>query len=76
MGCVLGLLYAVTGSLLAPIALHAVYDALWSAGPLLDTPLAYPLADLLRIPLHLAGLGLVAAWAGGAAPEKSDQSAL
>lgn len=72
MGCVLGLLYAVTGSLLAPIALHVVYDALWSAGPLLDTPLADP----LRIPLHLAGLGLVAAWAGGAAPEKSDQSAL
>jgi len=57
MGCVLGLLYQATGTLLAPIALHAIYDALWSLGPIV-----MPLPDIFRIPLHLLGLVLIVSW--------------
>lgn len=59
MGYVLGLLYCSTGSLLAPIALHAVYDAMWSVGPILT----HPLPDLFRIPFHVLGAILVFGWA-------------
>lgn len=58
IGCILGLIYRATGTLLAPIALHAAYDALWSFGPLL-TP---PPSDYYRIPFHLLGLALVLVW--------------
>jgi membrane protease YdiL (CAAX protease family) len=58
MGCVLGVMYSVTGSLLAPIALHAAYDAMWSLGPIV----AHPPPDILRIPFHLLGAALVLTW--------------
>jgi len=58
MGCVFGLIYGKNGSLMIPIVLHAAYDAAWSLGPLITTPLG----DGWRIPFFLSGLGLVAAW--------------
>jgi len=54
IGCVLGLIYRATGTLLAPIALHAAYDAMWSLGPIIT-----PLPDIARIPFHLLGATLV-----------------
>jgi membrane protease YdiL (CAAX protease family) len=59
MALLLGLLYEATGSLVAPMLVHVLYDALWSLGPLLA---AVP-QDGWRIALHLAGLALVAYWA-------------
>jgi membrane protease YdiL (CAAX protease family) len=58
MGCVMGILYKATGTLIAPIVMHGVYDAMWSFGPIL----AYPLPDIFRIPFHLLGAILVFAW--------------
>jgi membrane protease YdiL (CAAX protease family) len=40
MSLVLGLIYARTGSFVAVVALHAVYDAIWCFGPFLSTPLS------------------------------------
>jgi membrane protease YdiL (CAAX protease family) len=57
-GCLMGLIYRTTGRLLIPISLHAVYDALWSLGPLV-TP---PPSDYYRIPFQLVALYLVLIW--------------
>lgn len=57
MGCVLGLIYYATGTLFAPIALHASYDAMWSVGPIIQ-----PTSDLYRIPFDLLGAALILAW--------------
>ncbi len=59
MGCVMGILYKATGTLIAPIVMHGMYDAMWSIGPIL----AYPPPDIFRIPFHLLGAILVFAWA-------------
>lgn len=59
MGFALGLLYRATGTLIAPIGLHALYDAMWSIGPVVQNPLP----DVLRIPFHLLGAALVLLWA-------------
>jgi membrane protease YdiL (CAAX protease family) len=57
-GCILGLLYSATGSLMLVIAIHAVNDAIWSFTPLVTTPLPRPLGSLLLI----SGAGLVLVW--------------
>jgi membrane protease YdiL (CAAX protease family) len=58
MSLVLGLIYARSGSLLAVIALHSVYDAAWFFGPYLDPPLA----DAWRIGFLLTALVCVFLW--------------
>lgn len=58
MGCVLGLIYFRSGSILAAIALHATYDAAWSAGPLIQDRLN----DLWRIAFYLVGAMLIGVW--------------
>ena len=58
-GCILGLLYARTGSLGLVVGLHAVNDAIWSFTPLLSSPLPRPLGSTLL----LAALGLCVMWA-------------
>jgi membrane protease YdiL (CAAX protease family) len=40
MSLVLGLIYVNTGSYVAVVALHSVYDAIWCFGPFLSAPLA------------------------------------
>ena len=40
MSLVLGLIYVKTGSYVAVVSLHAVYDAIWCFGPFLSAPLA------------------------------------
>jgi membrane protease YdiL (CAAX protease family) len=58
MSLVLGLIYARSGSLLAVIALHSVYDGAWFFGPYLDPPLA----DAWRPAFLLSALVLVFLW--------------
>ncbi len=48
-GCILGLLYAATGSLMLAIAIHALNDAVWSFTPILTSPLPRPLGSVLLI---------------------------
>jgi membrane protease YdiL (CAAX protease family) len=38
-GCILGFIYASSGSLMLVIVLHAIYDAIWSLTPVLTSPL-------------------------------------
>jgi membrane protease YdiL (CAAX protease family) len=38
VGCIFGLMYSITGSLLFVIALHAIDDALWAFSPFLTPP--------------------------------------
>lgn len=59
MGCVLGLMYGATGTLWAPIALHAAYDSMWSLGPII----ANPPPDVFRIPFFAFGGALLLYWA-------------
>jgi len=40
MSLVLGLIYVKTGSYVAVVAFHAVYDAIWCFGPFVREPLA------------------------------------
>jgi membrane protease YdiL (CAAX protease family) len=58
-GCILGLMYATSGSLMLVIAVHAVNDAIWSFTPLLSSPLPRPIGSALLI----AALGLCVMWA-------------
>ena len=58
MSVVLGLIYARSGSLLAVIALHSVYDGVWFFGPYLEPPLA----DAWRPAFLLTALVLVLLW--------------
>jgi membrane protease YdiL (CAAX protease family) len=46
-GCILGLLYAATGSLTLVVAVHAVNDAIWSFTPILASPLPRPLGSAI-----------------------------
>lgn len=57
-GCILGLLYSATGSLMLVIVIHAVNDAIWSFTPLLATPMPRPLGTLLLI----SSASLILAW--------------
>jgi membrane protease YdiL (CAAX protease family) len=71
MSLVLGLIYARSGSLLAVIALHSVYDGVWFFGPYLNPPLA----DAWRPAFLLAALVLVFLWLwriGQAEPARYD----
>jgi membrane protease YdiL (CAAX protease family) len=58
-GCLLGLVYALSGSMLLVIGLHAVTDAIWSFTPILESPLPRPLGSVLL----LTALGFCAMWA-------------
>ena len=55
MSLVLGLIYVKTGSFVAVVALHSVYDAIWCFGPFLSTPLS----DTWRPAFLLAALMFV-----------------
>lgn len=55
MSLVLGLIYVKTGSLIAVVALHSAYDAVWFFGPYLDMPLP----DTWRPAFLLTALALV-----------------
>lgn len=41
ISCVLGLVYAATRSIWLATTIHATYDAIWSATPVLSTPLSW-----------------------------------
>jgi membrane protease YdiL (CAAX protease family) len=58
ISCMLGLIYAATRSIWLVVVLHVVYDALWSATPVLAVPLAYHWGALLL----LAALVLTWLW--------------
>lgn len=60
MGCVQGLIYSRSGSILAVITLHAVYDAPFAFSPFLADPLAAPWG----IPLQFGGLVILWVWSG------------
>ena len=55
MSLVLGLIYVKSGSLIAVVALHSAYDAVWCFGPFLSMPLP----DIWRPAFFLAALVLV-----------------
>lgn len=48
-GCILGLLYAATGSMALVVGLHAVNDAIWSFTPLMATPLPRPMGSAILL---------------------------
>jgi membrane protease YdiL (CAAX protease family) len=58
ISCMFGLIYAATRSIWLLVALHALYDALWSATPMLAAPLAYHWGALLL----LVALALTWSW--------------
>ena len=58
VGCLVGLLYRVSGSLWLAIAVHALYDAIWCFTPLLDPPLGWGWGAGLQ----LLALALVLGW--------------
>jgi hypothetical protein len=49
ISCILGLIYAATQSILLVVALHALYDASWSATPVLPSPLVWHWGSLLLL---------------------------
>jgi len=49
ISCMLGLIFAATQSIWLVVVLHAVYDAIWSATPVLAVPLAYHWGALLLL---------------------------
>ena len=57
-GCLLALLYDGTGSLVAVIALHTVWDILYSFGPLLSAPWPF----VTGLALDVIALYLLALW--------------
>lgn len=62
---VLGLVYAATRSIWVVVAIHAAYDAAWSATPVLSTPLAWHWGALLL----LVALLLTWSWAREMGPD-------
>ncbi|MDX6771053.1 MAG: CPBP family intramembrane glutamic endopeptidase [Elusimicrobiota bacterium] len=66
MGCAFGLLYAATGSLVLPVAWHALYDAVWCFTPFTARPWPRPWAAVFQ----LAALACVALWARRAAAKR------
>ncbi len=71
VGSLLGLVYWGTGSLMLAIAIHAVYDAIWSFTPLLT----HPLPHVWKTGLQLCALILMLYWArrlvGSNRPERA-----
>jgi membrane protease YdiL (CAAX protease family) len=59
MGLVLGILFSRTGMLIVPIAVHALYDALWSLGPLMSNSIN----DRYRLLFFAMGISFVVVWA-------------
>ncbi len=57
-GCLLGLLYVATGSLLLAVAVHAIDDVIWSFTPILKSPLPKPVGSALVF----IAVGLCAMW--------------
>lgn len=55
MSLVLGLIYVKSGSLIAVVALHSLYDGIWFFGPYLDAPLP----NIWRLPFLISALALV-----------------
>lgn len=49
ISCMLGLIYAATQSILLVVVLHALYDASWSATPVLPSPLAWHWGSVLLL---------------------------
>lgn len=58
ISCMLGLIFAATHSMVLVVALHALYDASWSATPVLASPLSWHWGALLL----LAALVLTGLW--------------
>jgi membrane protease YdiL (CAAX protease family) len=58
IGCILGLVFAITRSLLLVVVLHAAYDALWAIAPFLFNVLEEP----WRTCMLLVSLALVGIW--------------
>lgn len=58
ISCMLGLIYAATGSMVLVVTVHALYDAIWSATPVLAKPLAAHWGSILL----LASLVLTWLW--------------
>jgi len=48
-GCIFGMIYFVSGSLLAAIALHTAYDAFYAFSPLLGPGIDRPWLALLQV---------------------------
>jgi membrane protease YdiL (CAAX protease family) len=57
-GCMLGLLYSVTGSLVLVIGIHALDDAVWAFSPFL----AEPLPQVIGVGFMLFALLATVAW--------------
>ncbi len=53
-GCVLGMVYLVSGSLVPGIVIHTLYDAAWSLPPIVV------LNDWWRMPFFIAGMAIFA----------------
>lgn len=49
VGCLLGLVYSVTGSLMLVIAIHAVVDGIWAFSPFLSSPLPQNVAVMFAL---------------------------
>jgi membrane protease YdiL (CAAX protease family) len=59
MGCVMGLIYFGSGSMLAAIVVHATYDAAWTFSPYFSKPLPDPWSTLF----YAAGMAIFVLWA-------------
>ncbi len=66
-GCILGLLYATTGSMTLVIGFHALVDAFWSFTPFLSSPSPKPWGSVLG----LTALVLCAIWTLRSGPARS-----
>ncbi len=58
ISCMLGLVYAKTRSIWLVVALHAIYDALWSLTPMFSPPFSFDFGLVLLV----ASSALMMAW--------------